>query len=143
MHRRWVSALLWAASSAFPAALHEVLILRHGFEPETVVVRPGDTVQWIHRDAAPHTVTGNGAAIWESGEMTYGDVYRRVFPDDGSFDYVCLLHPMTGRVTVGEPVGIRAQRGASTEQPASTAPARDVLGRRTGDAGGRAPGSGY
>lgn len=112
------------------AATHSVLILQHRFEPDTARIQPGDTVRWLHQDAAAHTVTGTGTELWESGDMMFGDVYSRVFGNSGEFDYVCLYHPMLGKVIAGDPVAVRSSAGSVEDRPHANDVLRDVLGRR-------------
>ncbi len=76
------------------------------YEPEVVEVGAGGTVVWTNDDLAAHTVTAGSAmdqltGMFDSGFMVGGDTFEVAFPDEGSFDYLCTLHPwMTGTVTV-------------------------------------------
>jgi|GEM_PF-3585355 len=120
--------------SAEAASSHTVLILHHSFEPDSVFVQPGDTVRWLHQDGAAHTVTGNGTETWDSEYMAWGDVYLRVFVNPGSHDYVCLYHPMFGKVVVGGSIGIRPSDDtpAGEKLSRSNDPLHDVRGRKSG-----------
>ena len=116
--------------ASFLGAITEVAILQHRFEPDTVRIQPGDTVRWTHADATAHTVTGNGVEIWDSGYLAYGDVYVRAFPAVGAFDYVCLYHPMSGKVYVGGATAIYPDL-MTPEARAADKPPRDLRGRAT------------
>lgn len=111
----------------FPASLHSVLILQHRFDPDSLVVLPGDTVRWLHQDATAHTVTGTGPEVWDSDRMNFGDAFTRVFVASGSFDYVCLYHPMSGKVMVTDPAAVRPSPGSPIQT--NEFPTRDALGR--------------
>jgi plastocyanin len=70
------------------------------FRPGTITVLKGTRVRWVNRGSAPHTSTSR-TGMWNSGIMTSGDVFSRVFKRAGTFRYVCTLHPtMRGRVVV-------------------------------------------
>jgi plastocyanin len=70
------------------------------FEPATVEVEAGATVDWTNDDGVAHTVTVSGAGF-NSGVMMPGDAFSQAFETPGDFDYFCAIHPsMTGTVTV-------------------------------------------
>jgi len=134
-HFAFLISLFMVAPESQAATSHTVRILNHAFEPATVNVQPGDTVRWLHQDGAAHTSTGNGTEIWNSDQMEFGDVYLRVFINPGSHDYVCLYHPMFGKVVVGGSTALTPQSrslpetigefgGGTGQNP------RDVLGRK-------------
>ena len=70
------------------------------YEPATVEIEAGTTVQWVWDDAPiPHDVSGKG---FKSEVQTTG-IFAFTFEDPGTFDYLCTLHPqMEGVVTVLE-----------------------------------------
>ena len=69
------------------------------FQPQSVNVTPGTTVVWVNRDGVDHTVTRDGD--FDSGRIPPGGTFEFTFKDEGTYDYVCTLHPgMTGRVIV-------------------------------------------
>lgn len=70
------------------------------FGPQSVQIKPGQTVTWIQSDNAPHTVSGQG---FDSGTLSNGQQFSRRFDQAGSFDYYCKLHPnMQATVIVSE-----------------------------------------
>ena len=70
------------------------------FEPATIAITPGQTVQWFNDDTAPHTVTAIDGS-WGSGNLSPGGSFERHFDGQGTFPYVCRYHPgMTGTVLV-------------------------------------------
>jgi plastocyanin len=84
-----------------PAAVRtvEVVIERFVYEPRRIEVAPGTRVVWTNRDGAPHTVTIPGD--FDSGRISKGGTYERVFTEPGSYLYECFYHQnMTGRVVV-------------------------------------------
>lgn len=83
-----------------PAAELIVIIEDNRFVPQTVTVRPGDTVRWTNNDRFDHTVTSDGPG-WDSGVLTPGQSFRRVFPARGMYRYHDRLNPsITGVVVV-------------------------------------------
>lgn len=75
------------------------------FAPSSLTITVGDTVTWVNNGQMPHTVTsgpeGSPNGIFNSGDITAGGTYRRVFTSAGSFPYYCVYHAgMTGSVTV-------------------------------------------
>jgi len=76
------------------------------FSPDVVIVQVGDSVTWINKDSLAHTVTSGTAADGPDGNfdssvfMASFD-FTVQFPQDGWYDYFCMLHPWaTGSVLV-------------------------------------------
>ena len=77
-----------------------VAIVDFVYSPAALTVNVGDSVTWTNYDAAEegHDVTGDGLA---SGLMTQGGTYSASFNLEGSYSYICTIHPsMTGTVEV-------------------------------------------
>lgn len=65
----------------------------------TVVIGVNNTVTWINKDNAPHTVTGMEA--FDSGNLNPGQSWTYTFTTPGTYHYRCTYHPwMTGTVIV-------------------------------------------
>lgn len=64
------------------------------FHPDKLAISPGDTVIWLNKDDAPHTITSGRAAclpdgLWTSGMVLPTGTYSRVFNEVGEFGYFC------------------------------------------------------
>jgi len=73
------------------AATHEVQVISFRFEPEHLVIQPGDTVRWRnlggdHNVVADDESFGNGPP--SSGSWTYSHTFDLA----GSYGYYCLPH---------------------------------------------------
>lgn len=91
-------------SAKSPPKVVTVEIRNFTFEPASVTVRPGDTVEWKNDDLVPHTATAAGEAqtpVFDSGYIQSGASWRYVARKKGTYDYTCLLHPnMKGKLIV-------------------------------------------
>jgi plastocyanin len=89
------AAVAWAT----PAT---VAIESFQFSPAEVVVRPGEAVTFINRDAAPHTASpAPGVKFAGTGRLLSGESRTVVFDKKGSYPYFCEFHTtMTGKVVV-------------------------------------------
>jgi|GEM_PF-6526942 len=67
------------------------------FEPQTLVVEAGTTVEWINAGTRVHTVTDEHAA-WDSGSLEPGEKYSKKFDTKGTFAYYCIPHQEMGMV---------------------------------------------
>ena len=86
---------------------------QHIFQPTTVTIQPGDTVQWVWNTSGHSVVSGNtdGATgipdgRFNSGLQNQNFVYNYTFQDPGSFTYYCGPHysmGMHGLVNVAAP----------------------------------------
>jgi plastocyanin len=88
------------------------------FSPNTAIIKPGYTIEWINNDSVIHTVVEGTASIpsdasairpeasdhesgFESTVMAQKMTYRHTFDKPGTFNYYCSIHPtMTGVVIV-------------------------------------------
>ena len=82
------------------------------FDPESVTIAAGDTVQWTNPEPVGHTVTCDpkeavdkslvvmppGAAPFDSGDMVEGTVFKHTFTQKGTYKYICLYHESMGMV---------------------------------------------
>ena len=83
-------------------AVTTVAVVGVAFEPESIEVPVGTTVDWTNEDPLAHTVTASDGAF-DSGTMDGGQTFSQTFDKPGTFDYFCAIHPsMTGTVTVSE-----------------------------------------
>ena len=89
------------------ASLHQVNMQNTRFQPAQLSIAVGDTVKWTNQDNMIHTATSgaNGVAdgTWNSGNLSNGGTFVRVFNTKGTFPYFCIPHfalGMTGSITV-------------------------------------------
>ncbi|WP_374000903.1 cupredoxin family copper-binding protein [Massilia sp. CFBP 13647] len=93
-----LGAMLVAAHGA--PRVHTVQIDRVRFVPQTIEVRPGDTVVWRNRDPFPHTATGAQGGP-DSPVIAAGASWSYKATRRGRYPYVCTLHrTMTGVLVV-------------------------------------------
>jgi plastocyanin len=129
--RLLVLAVLFQAAAA---AADQTVDIGPGlaFNPQTVVVAPGETVTWIWQDA-PHSSTSDatsGPEVWNSGIQAAGATFSHTFQTPGDYPYYCLVHSfpggtfMNGLVRVAEPT---ATPTATPPRPATT-PTRAPVG---------------
>jgi plastocyanin len=93
-----------ANSESAPAKVFTVVIREFEFEPATLSVHAGDTVEWKNDDFVPHTATADGEAqkpVFDSGTIDTGAAWRYVARKKGTYNYSCTLHPiMKGKLIV-------------------------------------------
>ena len=82
------------------------------FNPETVTIPAGGTVQWRNTSPITHTVTSDatlardpanvalpaGAQPFHSGDVDAGQVWSHTFTVPGTHRYVCLPHERQGMI---------------------------------------------
>jgi plastocyanin len=106
--------VLLAVLNPFTACAHKsqstspnvvtVTIRDYKFEPETVTVHEGDTVEWKNVDKVLHTATADGQAqkaAFDSGPISTGAAWRYVAGAKGTYNYICTFHTyMKGQLIV-------------------------------------------
>jgi len=90
-----------AAGGQKPAAqTHTILISGFKYQPDTLTVNAGDTVEWKNNDIVPHTVTA-ADKTFTSGAIRPGATWKFVAKKSGTFPYTCTPHPnMHGKLVV-------------------------------------------
>ncbi len=85
---------------AAPASgIARIRIVDNAFRPRVISVTPGTRVRWTNTGANVHSSTGK---VWDSGLLSPGETFSRVFRKSGTFRFHCTVHPtMTGRIVVG------------------------------------------
>lgn len=99
------TALLIATVATVSAAHAETVrvgIDKFKFQPQTVTIRRGDTVEWVNDEKrTPHTIHFQAEGLPESDSMFPGESWKRQFTKPGTYPYRCGPHPeMTGIVEV-------------------------------------------
>lgn len=93
-----------------PQAASAVAMGFASFEPATVTIRAGETVEWRNTSLIAHTVTDDparaedasdarlppGAAPFDSARVPAGEVFLRRFDQPGTYRYFCRYHEMDG-----------------------------------------------
>ena len=66
--------------------------------PSVIDISPGESIIWINEDTSAHTVTSGSpqrGPTWEfdSSLILPDDTFVVDFPEAGTYDYFCLVHP--------------------------------------------------
>jgi FtsP/CotA-like multicopper oxidase with cupredoxin domain len=111
--------------SAASGSTHTVVIKDFSFQPDTITIKPGDTVTWVNQetDGTVHTVTGDPL---NSPDIAPGGTYSFTFSSVGSVDYHCSHHTyMTGTVNVSNGSSSSPKpKGSAKPTPAKTTAAK-------------------
>jgi plastocyanin len=84
--------------SAQPKAT--VKIHNFKFTPAILKIGVGETVEFVNEDEEPHTVTAQDGTF-DSKAMDTDQSWTHTFTKNGTFAYICAIHPfMKGTVTV-------------------------------------------
>jgi plastocyanin len=97
-----------ASSAPAPAAGGSVVkvdMKNIQFNPKTVTVKKGTTVEWVNQDSTNHDVTkssGPGPQFASgTGNIGSGGTYKQTFNAAGTIQYHCTVHPgMDGTIVV-------------------------------------------
>jgi plastocyanin len=120
------------------------------YEPDSIKVRPGDTVVWENVGTADHSVTAyqenipDGANYWASGgfgseeaarsswpegAVGGGETYEYTFETEGTHEYFCIPHEAVGMVGSVE---VTPDAPTPTPTPAPAAPALPTAAKAVG-----------
>lgn len=87
-------------TTAPPAVANSVSIVNMAFSPASLTVPLGTTVTWTNNDGMTHTVTSDVTGF-DSGNISMGGTYSKVFSVAGTYSYHCTIHPaMKGTIVV-------------------------------------------
>jgi len=97
------AALVLALPASSSAATTSVKIVSGAFQPATVTVGSGDTVEWTNTTAGTHQIVSDDG-IFASGALAPGKSFSFTFKAAGKYPYHDGLHPLLkGSVTVNGP----------------------------------------
>jgi plastocyanin len=76
-----------------------VVIRQMQFWPDTLNMKPGDTVVWINKDVVAHNITSAKEHLFYSDTIPVGNSWKMVVTD--SAGYFCSIHPvMKGQLLI-------------------------------------------
>jgi plastocyanin len=80
--------------------VQRVRMVNFAFRPRRLTISAGTKVRWVDREGAHSTTSNTG--LWDSGVLSVGGAFARVFRKAGTFKYHCSVHPsaMRGVITV-------------------------------------------
>jgi plastocyanin len=83
-------------------AVQTVVIKAMKFDPPTIEIQAGDSVQWKNEMGMAHTSTSNDGTSWDTGDIAGNTTSEaKTPPAKGSYPYHCSIHPnMKGTVVV-------------------------------------------
>ena len=75
------------------------------FDPPTVTIKAGDTVQWVNNKMFPHNVIFEDSSVEGHKDMMFaaGETFETTFSNSGEYSYYCAPHRgagMQGKVVV-------------------------------------------
>jgi len=77
-----------------------IKIVDNRFRHGTITIDRGTVVKWKNRGDNTHTTTSD-TGVWNSGNLSPGETFRRRFRQAGTFAYHCAIHStMRGTITV-------------------------------------------
>src|SRR5262249_45684423 len=114
------------------------------FSNANLVVTAGDTVRWINKDGASHSVTGNAnnsppEAFCGSGTFGLNGSCVHTFTNVGTFAYFCRVHPSMIAMLTVNPKANTPPTVAITNPPSGMvflAPASVTVGAMASDSDG-------
>jgi len=78
----------------------KVEIVGFAFNPQTLTVPVGTTVEFLNKDTVPHTVTSD-AGDFDSPTLKERESFKFLFNEKGTFSYHCSIHTsMKGTIVV-------------------------------------------
>lgn len=109
----FTSNLLWASGPSATVNMGNQLT----FEPASVTIKAGETVEFVNGSPLEHTVTADpakarnadnvslpkGAETFDSGNLASGESFSHTFDEPGTYQYFCIPHEaagMTGTIIV-------------------------------------------
>lgn len=95
-----------------------VTISGFAFQPTTLTIATGTTVNWTNNDSAAHTATSD-TGVWSSGAIGQNGTYSFTFSQPGTYPYHCTIHAfMKGTIVVeGSPSASPTATATVTPRP--------------------------
>jgi plastocyanin len=89
-----------AARTSAAVTVTRVKMVNFAFRPRSITISKGTKVRWAVTEGTHSTTSNTG--LWDSGVLSAGGSFARVFRRAGTFKYHCSVHPTTmkGVITV-------------------------------------------
>lgn len=95
-----LATALALAGRAEAAETHVVKIQGFSFQPKTISVKVGDTIQFVQMDSAPHTATAKDKS-WDTGTLSTAQKVDIPVVAGMGTEYFCRFHPgMKGKIEI-------------------------------------------
>ena len=97
--------LTLAAMAAAPAKedVRKVTIKGLKYDPATLTIKAGQTVEWTNKDDNDHTVVSDEEDLFGSDNIGRNETFKFTFKKKGKFAYHCKYHPrMKGVIVVSD-----------------------------------------
>jgi plastocyanin len=89
-----------ASSTSITIPMSAATLGNRAFNPDELNLAAGATVTWTNGDSESHTSTSDSRG-WDSGAVLPGGHFSVQFPNAGTFQYHCAIHPdMVGTIVV-------------------------------------------
>lgn len=85
------AGFVWTACSAPAVASKKIVVDSFEYQPASLTVSVGDTVEWDNKDAVDHSATSTTGGF--DVALPAGKSGTFVAKTAGTFDYICTLHP--------------------------------------------------
>ncbi|MHB1347049.1 MAG: cupredoxin domain-containing protein [Candidatus Humimicrobiaceae bacterium] len=86
-------------TSDVPSA-QQIIVVNDAFNPQKATIKAGGTITWINNDGYAHTIASDLGAF-NSGIIANGGQFSFTFSSEGSYGYICEIHPyMKGLIIV-------------------------------------------
>jgi len=91
------------------------------FDPQVLIIQPGDTVQWtdmsVHSSLSVDELIPEHAEAWQS---SIGESFEKTFTQEGIYIYQCQPHSklgMAGAIIVGTPQNLEQLKAHKIDGP--------------------------
>jgi len=89
-----------APVTAAPGQVLKASMKNLAFQPASIEIAAGTTIEWYNDDQLPHTVTADDNSF-DSGPIDAGTRWRKTFDQPGTYTFHCTPHPfMKGIIVV-------------------------------------------
>lgn len=93
------AGFVWASCSAPAVSPKKIVVDNFEYQPASLTVSVGDTVEWDNKDGVDHSATSQTGGF--DVALPAGKSGTFVAKTPGTFDYICTLHPnMKATLTV-------------------------------------------
>ncbi|MDD5162615.1 MAG: cupredoxin family copper-binding protein [Candidatus ainarchaeum sp.] len=76
-------------------------ISNFSFSPSEITIKKGETVAWINKDSAKHSIVSDSGSELNSTLLATNETFSHTFNSSGTFGYHCTVHAsMKGKVIV-------------------------------------------
>ena len=87
--------------AAEPKSVHQIMIKSISFDPKTITIKSGESIEWMNESLTQHSATADDSKTFDTGLIEPQKKSKQTqFTTAGTYLYHCSVHGKTMHATI-------------------------------------------